>query len=77
MALHQQQQAHRRRAGLLARHRHPDIGADQRLDTRAARFLVKLDRAKQVAQVGDGQCGLAVFGGGFNNFVDAAGAVND
>ena len=75
--LHQQQQARCRRTGILARRFEPDIGTDQRLDADFAPFLVKLDRAKQVAQVGNGQRGLLVGGGGFNNLIDAVGAVND
>ena len=53
------------------------LGAEQRLDARAARFLVELDGAEQVVQVGDGQRRLAVGRGGLDDFVDAVGAVDD
>src|SRR6185312_16313739 len=53
------------------------LRADQRLDAGAARGLVELDGAEQVAQVGDGQRGLAIVGGGLDNFIDAVGAVDD
>ena len=53
------------------------LGADDGLDAHAARGLVELDRAEQVAQVGDGQGGLAVGGRGGHDFVDAVGAVDD
>jgi hypothetical protein len=75
-ALHQQHHARQLR-GVLGQALHHDLGTDQRLDAGAARFLVELDRAKQVVEVGDGQRGLAIGGGGLHDVVNAVGAVND
>jgi hypothetical protein len=83
--LHQQHNAWRKRlvaAGhgtrrvcgkALQRH----LGPQQRLDASAARGLVKLDRTKQVVQVGDGQRGLGIGSGSGHHFVDTVGAVNN
>ena len=76
LVLHQQQQA-RQRAGILAQPFEPDFGANQRLDAALARRFVKLDGAKQIAQVGDGQSRLAVSGRGLDAVANAVGAVND
>jgi hypothetical protein len=75
--LHQQQQPGGGRAGVLAGHLHPDVGAYQGFDARAAGFLVELDGAEEVAQVGDGQRRLPVRGRGGHDFIDAVGAVDD
>ena len=74
--MHQQQQA-RQRAGILAQPFEPDFGANQRLDAALARRLVKLDGAKQIAQVGNSQSRLAISGRGLDAVANAVGAVND
>ena len=53
------------------------FGADQGLDAGRARFLVELDAAEQVVQVGDRQRRLAVGRRGLDGFVDAVGAIDD
>ena len=77
VVLHQQQQAGRGCAGFFARHFDPDISPDQRLDAGFSAFLVKLDRAKEIAQIGNGQCSLVVGRCGCDDFIDAVGPVND
>ena len=77
MILRDQQQAGGRRGGVFAGHLHPHVGGYQRLDAIAARGLIKLDGAKQVAQVTDGQGGLPVCSGGGGDFINAVGTVND
>jgi hypothetical protein len=72
-----QQDHAREHAGVFAQAFHHDLGADQRLDPLATRFLVELDRAEQIAQVGDGQRGLAVGRRGADDVIDAVGAVDD
>jgi len=54
-----------------------DFSTEDGLDALAPPFFVKLDAAKQVVDVGDGQRGLLVGGGGFHHLVDAVGPVND
>ena len=54
-----------------------DFGADDGLDAGAPRFLVKLDGAEQIVQVGDGERGLVIAGRRLDGFVDAVGAVDD
>ncbi|MCY1543406.1 hypothetical protein D9M68_792230 [compost metagenome] len=83
--LHQQDHARRGRLvaaghgarGFVGEALQHHLGAQQGLDARAARGLVELDRTKQVAQVGDGQGGLAVGRRRGHHVVDAVGAVND
>ena len=75
--LHQQQQAGRRGARFFAGHFDPEVSTDQWLDALAAGLLVKLNRAKQIRQVGDGQCRLLIGLGGPDNFIYPVGAVND
>ena len=75
--MHQQQQAGRRGAGFFAGHFNPEVGTDQWLDALAAGLLVKLNRAKQIRQVGDGQCRLLIGLGGPDNFIDPVGAVDN
>ena len=53
-----------------------DLGTDDGFNALAPTFLVELDRAEQVVQVGDGQCGLSVFGRDLDHIVDAASRVN-
>ena len=72
--LHQQQYARRRRSGLAF---HEYFGAQNRLDALAAHFLVKLDGTEKVAEIGNGQCGLAILGRCLGQLIDAIGAVND
>ena len=73
--LHQQQQAAGR---LLARGRlEPHVGTDHRLHACLARGRIELDRAEEIAQVGDGERTLPVGSGGFHRFVDPQGAVDD
>jgi hypothetical protein len=83
--LHQQQRARHRRL-LAARHGtgrffgealQQHLGADDGLDARAAGFLVELDGAEQVAEIGDGQRGLAVGSRRGHHVIDAVGAVDD
>jgi len=75
-ALHQQHHArHRRRVGAQALQH--GLAADHGLDALAAAFLVELDGAEQVVQVGDGERRLAVRGGRLHDLVDAVGAVDD
>ena len=76
MVLHQQQHA-RELPRLHAQALQPDLGANERLDAALAPFLVELDGAKQVAQVGNGQRRLAVGSGRLDHLVDAGGAIND
>ena len=54
-----------------------DFGANQWLDAGAARCLVKLDRAKQVVEIGDSQRRLRVGGRRGDHLVNAIGAVDD
>ena len=73
---HQQQHAAGRvllRVAPLQQH----LGTDQRLDAGAARGLVELDGAKQVAEIGDGQCRLPVARCCRHHVVHARGAVDD
>ena len=74
--LHQKHHARKLRR-VLAQPLHHHFGAKHRLDSAAARFLVELDAAEQVAQVGDGQRRLAIGRGRLDGFVDAVGAVDD
>ena len=76
LVLHQQQHAGQR-ARLAAEAFEEDLRAEQRLDALGARFLVELDAAEQVVQVGDRQRRLAVGGRSLDDFVDAIGAVDD
>ncbi len=75
--LHQQQQPGGWRVGGFAGHLDPDVRTDQGFDALAARLLVELDRAKEIRQVGDGQCWLLVGRCGGHNFIDPVGAVDD
>jgi hypothetical protein len=73
--LHEQDEP---RARLLAGiRRHADLGAEDRLDSSGARRAVELDRAEQVAEVGDRERALAVGGGGGDGVVDPERAVDD
>ena len=75
-ALHQHHHA-RQRGCVLGQALHEDLGADDRLDAGTARFLVELDRAEQVVEVGDRQGGLAVGRRRLDDLIDAIGAVDD
>ena len=75
-ALHQHHHS-RQRSGVLGQALHENLGADDRLDAGRAGFLVELDRAEQVVQVGDGQGRLAVGRRGLDDFIDPVGAVDD
>ena len=54
-----------------------DLDADDRLHAGGAGSAVELDRAEQVAEVGDRQRPLAVGGRGGHGLVDAQGSVDD
>ncbi len=75
--LHQQQQPCRRCAWVFAGHFDPKVGTYQWLDALATGLFVKLDRAKQISPVGDGQCRLLIGLGGPDNFINPVGSVND
>ena len=49
---------------------HPQVGADDRLDPLGPTSPIELDRAKQIAQVGDGQGHLPVLRGSAGGFID-------
>ena len=55
----------------------PDFGPQQGLDPLRARLFVKLDRPKEVVQVGDGQGRLTIGSGGPDDLLDAVGSVDD
>ena len=73
--LHQEHEPARRLLGRLGRHQ--DLGAEDRLDAGAARGAVELDRAEEIADVGDGQRTLAVGSGGGDRVVDPERSVDD
>jgi len=85
LVLRQQQQARpggrpSLRGGTRGRGAQPlqqHLGPEDGLHPDAARRLVELDGPKQVVEVGDGQRGLAVGGGGGGDGVDARGAIDD
>ena len=76
LVLHQEQQAGQR-CVFAPRGLHPHIRTDQWLDAFGLRRLVKLDGAKQIVQIGDGQRGLAIIGSGLHHIIDAVGPVDD
>ncbi len=75
LVAHQQQQA----AGLVALVviGDPHVGADDRLDALAARFLVEAHQAESVGKVGQRQRAHAIGGGGLDGLVQADVAVDD
>jgi len=85
VVLHQQQ--HAGRGGLMAAGHgarglfgealQHHLGPDDGFDAHTTRGLVELDRAEQVAQVGDGQRGLVVGGRSGHDFINSVGAVDD
>ena len=76
LVLHQQHHA-RGGQGVSAHALKNDFGPHEGLDTLGAASAVKLDRGKQVVEVGNGQRALGVGGGGLHHLVHAVGAVND
>ena len=64
-------------AGIVAQAFEHHLGANDGFHALAPGFPVELDGPEQVVQVGDGQRGLAILGGGAGGLVDAVGAVND
>jgi hypothetical protein len=73
--LHQQDEPAR---ALVARVRlHADLDTEDRLDARLARRAVELDRAEEVADIGDRQRRLAIRSGRRDDAVDAQRAVDD
>jgi len=75
--LHQQQQAPRRRVRRAVHRFDPGVAAHHRLEALAAAGLVVLDRAEQVAQVGNAQGQLPVVLGCGHRIVDPQGAIDD
>jgi hypothetical protein len=74
-ALHQQHQPAR---PLLRRFGgHADLGAEDRLDAGASRRAVELDRAEEIADIGDGERALAVGGGRSHCVVDPERPIDD
>ena len=55
----------------------PHIATDDRLDAGATRRRIKLDHAKQIAEIGQRQCGHALGHGARNNGIKADNAVSD
>jgi hypothetical protein len=74
--LHQQQQP-RRRIRRAVHRLDPGVAAHHRLEALAAAGLVVLDRAEQVAQVGNAQGQLPVVLGCGHRIVDPQGAIDD
>ena len=77
MALRKQQQPRSWRSSIFSRHLNPDIGSNQRLDASSPGSFIKLDGAKQVAKITDGQRRLLVGRRGSHNFIDTVGAIDD
>ena len=74
--LHQHHHA-RQGGGIFAQAFQKDLGSDQGFDALAAGFFVKLDRAKQIGQVRDGQRSLAISRRRLDDFFDPVSTVND
>jgi len=76
LALHQQN--HTRSLGWITRKTLDlDFTAQNRFDPLGPAFLVELDAAEQVVQVGDGQGRLPVPGCAFDDVIDAAGGIDN
>ncbi len=75
--LRQQQGAGAVAAAAVARLRHPDVAADDRLDALGARRGVELDHAEQIGEVGQRQRRHAVGGGALDGGVEAHQPVGD
>ena len=77
VVLCQKQQARGWCCCIFARHLHPNVCSNQRLNAFATCSFVELDGTKQVAQVTDGECGLLVSRCSGCDFVNADRAVDD
>jgi hypothetical protein len=71
------QQQHPERIVAVRHVAEPQVAADDRLDALAARFLVKLDQAEDVTEIGQAQRRHAVGLGRSHGFIDAHDAIND
>ena len=74
--MHQHHQT--RQGGLVfAQTFQPDFCANQGFDAPFSGLFIELDRAKQIAEVSNGQSGLPVGSGRLDDIIDAIGTVDD